>query len=352
MRLVLNALGSEGFGAYEVDWKQPMPLGRRVSDPPSGMLVPGFVDLHIHGAFGVDFMSASKQDLEVLCQRLADEGYEGFLPTTVTASLSQVNQVLSSLPDDEMVLGFHLEGPFINRQMAGAQPPGLIADPPDGPSEWDLVLDHPALKVVTLAPELPHATELVRRLSSRGVVVSLGHTNASYDEMRTAYEFGAAHTTHTFNAMRGLHHREAGALGYALLQDGLRCELIYDRKHVCREATKLLLRCKPQDGVVAVSDSTLATGTPPNTTFDFWGQKVVTGKGDVRLEDGTLAGSAVTLLDVFRNLCEDFGPETAVRCCCINPRLALKLTTLPLKWLVFDKQLRLVSQHRMKTSAG
>lgn len=352
MRVVLDALGPEGYGAYEVDWEQPLPLVKRVNDPPSGMLVPGFVDIHIHGAYGVDFMSASKQDMVVLCQRLSDEGYEAFLPTTVTASFEAVKDAVDNLPDHEMVLGFHLEGPFISWKMAGAQPPQAIQDPPDGPSMWDYVLDHPMLKVVTVAPEIPGATQLVSRLASRGVVVSLGHTQATYDEMRTAYEFGAANTTHTFNAMRGLHHREAGALGYALVQNGLRCELIYDRKHVCRDAAKLLLKCKPADGVIAVSDSTKATGCPPNTVFDFWGHKVVTGKGDVRMEDGTLAGSAVTLLDVFRNLCEDFGPEHAIRCCCINPRLALKDETPPKKWLEFDKQLRLVSQRVMKQSAG
>lgn len=335
-------LGPEGLGVYEIDWSVQPPQFTRVSRPPKGLLVPGFVDIHIHGAFGTDFMSATASDMSHLCDKLAKVGYEAFLPTTVTASVSDVHRALKVLPDHPMVAGFHLEGPFISPEFPGAQPQEFIAEPPlatsDELSVWDSVLDDPRLRVITLAPELPHALELISRLMERGVIVSMGHTNATYEEARRGFEFGAAHTTHTFNAMRGLHHREAGILGYALSADALRCELIYDRLHVSKEAAGLLFKCKPADRVIAVSDSTLATGLPPGQSVTMWGLDCVIGRQQVRLaSNNALAGSAITLLDAFRNLHEDFGAEIAIRACCINPRLALGLKKVR-KWLHLDRE--------------
>ncbi len=202
--------------------------------------------------------------------------------------------------------------------------------------------------MITLAPEVPHALELIARLTERGVVVSMGHTNATYDEARFGFEFGARHTTHTFNAMRPLHHREAGVLGYALQQDAMACEIIYDRKHVSRQAASLLLKVKPEDKVIAVSDSTKATGLPAGQEIMMWGHKCVTGRDEVRLaSNGALAGSAITLLESFKYLAEDFGVETAIRCCSINPRKALRMSGPPRVYAVFDKDLRLVEVRRI-----
>jgi N-acetylglucosamine-6-phosphate deacetylase len=341
--MIVDALGPEGFGTYEVDWTGP--TFARVSKPAAYLAVPGFVDLHIHGGFGVDFMSADADDMRHLCERLQGEGYEAFLPTTITAAASDVKRALAALPESDMILGFHLEGPFISPEFPGAQPPEAIAEVPTGDSEWDEVLEDPRLRVVTLAPELPHASGLITRLMRRGVRVSMGHSNATYDEARQGFEFGASHTTHTFNAMRPLHHREAGLVGYALLNDALRTELIYDRHHVSKEAAAVLLRCKPEDGVVAVSDGTRAIGVPPGQTIDMWGHRCIVGRGQVRLADGgALAGSAVTLLDVFRNLFEDFGPETAIRACCLNPRLAIGLSGPPRVYLLLDREFRVVER--------
>lgn len=339
-------LGPEGLGTYMLDFSRPEMVGERVSRPPQGLIVPGFVDIHIHGAFGIDLMSATPAELVVLCERLQAEGYEAFLPTTITFSVERVLQAIHRIPDHPLVAGFHLEGPFISRVFPGAQPPSAIIEPPDGPSPWDEVLDHPRLRVVTMAPEAPRALDLILRLQKRGVIVSMGHTNATFDEARRGFEFGAQHTTHTYNAMRGLHHREAGTVGYALSTDGLRCELIYDRLHVCREAAAILIRAKGMDGVIAVSDSTMATGTEPGVTLQMWGHECVTGPKQVTLADGkTLAGSAITLLDAFRNLTEDFGEEIAIRLCSLNPRRALGLSGPPGVYLEFDQNLELVRRH-------
>jgi N-acetylglucosamine-6-phosphate deacetylase len=171
----------------------------------------------------------------------------------------------------------------------------------------------------------------------------MGHTDATFAEARAGFEAGVQHTTHTFNAMRGLHHREAGTVGYALTNDALRCELIYDRHHVSRDAAELLFKCKPAGGVVAVSDSTMATGMAAGEGLTMWGLEVVTSPGEVRLaSNGALAGSAITLLDAFRNLHADFGPETAVRACCLNPRQALRMSGEPTRWVALDSRLEVV----------
>lgn len=324
MKYVADFLGPGGFGTYEIDWSEPEPLITRVSKPPELLLAPGFVDVHLHGANGVDFMSATTAEMEQLCSHLEESCYEAFLPTTVSATADAVKRAVASLPENPMIAGFHLEGPFLSPDYPGAQPPDALVDPPVTASEWDEIFDHPKLKVVTLAPERPHALELISRLTNRGVRVGMGHTNATYEEARRGFEFGVTHATHAFNAMRPFHHREIGPIGYLLSCEGMAAELIYDRLHVSKEAAALLLARKGADDVVAVSDSTLATGLPPHQTVTMWGQECITGKGEVRLtSNGNLAGSGITLLEAFRNLADDFGAETAVRLCCLNARKLL-----------------------------
>jgi N-acetylglucosamine-6-phosphate deacetylase len=252
-----------------------------------------------------------------------------------------------NLIEHEMIRGFHLEGPFISPVFPGAQPKAFILDPPMGPGEWDEVFTDPRLKLVTLAPERPGALELTTALMEAGVVVSMGHTNATFEEARRGFEFGASHTTHTYNAMRPVHHREAGIIAYALTEDALFCELIYDRLHVCREAAGLLLKCKSNDRIIAISDSTMATGLTAGTKLDMWGNPAVIGRHDVRLPDGTLAGSSITVADAFRNLHDDFGAETAIKLCCINARRSLGLNREPRIWLELDEDLAIVQIHEV-----
>jgi N-acetylglucosamine-6-phosphate deacetylase len=339
---VFDTLGPEGFGSYLVEWADDgRPLLTRVSRPPKGILTPGFVDIHIHGGFGIDFMSAKKKDLEYLCHRLAAKGYEAWLPTTVTASCEDVKRALKEMPTHDSVLGFHLEGPFISPKFSGAQPKNFIVNAPIVASPWDEILDDSRLRIVTLAPEIPGALEMTARLIDQGVIVSIGHTNATFDEARNGFEFGAAHATHTFNAMRPFHHREAGAVGYILDNPTLMAEIIYDRHHVCRQAADLLLNVKGADHVIAVSDATEASGLPHGTKLELWGQPVTVEHGQVTLADGSLAGSAITLAEAFRNLADDFGPEVAIKLCCVNPRKALGMTHPPKVWLEFDFDLEL-----------
>ena len=177
---VYFALGPEGFGAYEVETHGSVPRMSPTNASAEKTLIPGFVDIHIHGAFGIDFMSASQEEMVDLCDKLEGCGYEKFLPTTVTASLEDVRTALGNLPDHPLIGGFHLEGPFISPVHPGAQPKEWIVSAEAAAGEWKEVLEDERLKVVTLAPELPGALELTEFLSARGVVVSMGHTDATY----------------------------------------------------------------------------------------------------------------------------------------------------------------------------
>ncbi len=343
---VCSTIGPEGFGSYRVEWEAGIPQFERVIEAPDHILVPGFVDLHIHGGFGIDFMSATKDEMVTLCRGLAKEGSEHFLATTVTANLNSVLKALESLPEDPMIAGFHLEGPFISPGKPGAQPLSEILIPSECESEWEPIWSDPRLKIVTLAPEQPGALELISKLMQRGVHVNMGHSDATFEQARWGSEFGARGVTHMFNAMRPFHHREASIVGYALQDNGLYTELIYDRQHVCKESAQLLLKCKPKDRVIAVSDGTQAIGLPPGSNIDLWGVPGLVGRGDVRTLDGvTLAGSAITLKGAFENLADDFGLETAIQCCCINPRLAIRANEEPKVWVEMDKKYRIISIH-------
>ena len=312
------------------------------------VLVPGFVDVHIHGAFGFDFMMSSSSEIVAWADKLEEHGYEAFLPTTVTQSLDAVLTAIDNLPPHRLIHGFHLEGPFISPKHPGAQPPHAILDPVNlNDSGWNQALDHPALRLITLAPERPGGMDLAQRLSQRGVIVSMGHTDATFDEANAAIEVGVTHSTHTYNAMRGLHHREAGTVGAIFLNKTVNAELIYDRIHVSKPAAEVLIKEKGADRVIGVSDSTLAAGLPTGTTLNMWGLDCVVGEGQIRLaSNGSLAGSAVTLDQVFANLLADFGAEVAIKATSLNPRRILKIEGSPKVWLKVDATGRIVDRIR------
>lgn len=319
------------YSARPHEW--PERLGDVVPHGPT--LCPGFIDLHIHGVHGQDFMTARASDFTAMMDYLAESGYEGLLPTTITAPAEAVDSARQRWPGHRMMLGFHLEGPFLSEKYPGAQPKEALASPTDL-AAWEETLQDPRLRLVTLAPEIPGGMDLLRRLVARDVIVSLGHTNATFAEATAAVDAGARHATHTFNAMRPLHHREAGTVGAVLADDRIRGELIYDRLHVSPAAAAVLLRAKGPEGVIAVSDSTRATGLPEGTVLDMWGHPGTVQAGSVRLADGTLAGSCFTLRDAFDRLREDFGFAVAVSLTSWSPRRQLGLTAPPSVWHVWE----------------
>jgi N-acetylglucosamine-6-phosphate deacetylase len=293
------------------------------------VIVPALVDIHVHGVKGFDVMDGRANDV---IRELREIGIEWCCPTTVTASDADIRTALAAIdPSAPGFAGVHLEGPFISPDKPGAQPVDAIREPTVEAFQKCVGEFADLIRIVTLAPELPGAVSLIEYLHGKGLIVSAGHTNATYEQLSSVK---VDHMTHFYNAMTPLGHRKPGAVGYGLTQNVL-CELIYDRIHVSRPGAEILIRAKGPERVIGVSDGTTASGMPDGWSGGMWGNRVVKGSGAVRLEDGTLAGSAVTLIDVFKNLWQDFGPETAIAACSTVPRRSLGLPE-PAMWLRVD----------------
>jgi len=270
-------------------------------------LLPGFIDLHTHGAAGVDFIGANPEGLQIVSQFLATHGVTGFLVTTWSASRQQIIDAIETVKQvigrekGALILGIHLEGPFINPTRAGAQSPKDIR--PAEESEVMQYLDSGLIRQITLAPEIDENRWLIKECAQRGIRISAGHTDATYADMKSAVELGVRQTTHTFNGMRGFTHREPGAVGAALEIQELSCELIADKIHVHPATIRLLVKAKGLQKVILVTDSTSGAGMPDGTFF-IQGQKVIYTGGEARLKDGTLAGSLLTMDQALQNLVE------------------------------------------------
>jgi N-acetylglucosamine-6-phosphate deacetylase len=273
----------------------------RVVDGRGAVLLPGFIDVHVHGGDGADAMDADPDGLRRMARFHARHGVTSLLPTTwsappaaLEAAVSAIGEVLGPVEGGATILGAHLEGPWINPARAGAQDPSGIRPPDLAEARRLLGIGRAVVKLVALAPEMPGAHDVIRELAGSGVTVSAGHTGAGWDEMVAAVAAGVRHVTHTFNAMGGVGHREPGTAGAALALPELRCELIADGHHVHAGAMALLARAKGPGGVVLISDAVRAAGLPDGDV-DLGGRVAQHCCGAVRLADGTLAGSVLTL---------------------------------------------------------
>lgn len=271
----------------------------------SQYLLPGFIDLHTHGAAGIDLMSASVEEFQQVSRFFAAHGVTAFLATTWSAAaevISHTMQIAGQVMGQEegaALLGIHLEGPFINPVRAGAQSPQQIR--PARPEEVMPYLDSGLVKIISLAPEIEENQWLISACVERGIVVSAGHSDATYAEMGKAVSTGLRHITHCYNGMRAFNQREPGVVGAALEMDELSCELIADKVHVHPAAIRLLLRAKSPSRVVLVTDSIAGTGMPDGIV-NMQGKKIRFTSNEARLLDGTLAGSVLTMDTALRNL--------------------------------------------------
>lgn len=280
------------------------------------VLLPGFIDTHVHGGGGRDAMEGGDA-IEEIARRHARHGTTALLATTMTAPVGEIETALQALgpvcrergAQSARVLGVHLEGPYINPGRLGAQPAHAI------PATLEEVMRLNAIapiKVLTLAPEVSGHLALIGPLRDAGIRVQIGHSNGSYDDGVAALDAGAAGFTHLFNAMSALHHREPGMVGAALAH-ARHAELIPDLLHVHPGAIRAALRCIP--GLFCVTDSTAAAGMPDGS-YRLGGHTVHKCMGGVRLPDGTLAGSALTMDQALRNLVQVLGlplPEASRR---------------------------------------
>ncbi|KQV93421.1 MULTISPECIES: N-acetylglucosamine-6-phosphate deacetylase [unclassified Roseateles] len=288
----------------------------RAGEGGRSILLPGFIDTHVHGGGGRDTMEGGDA-IATIARRHARHGTTALLATTMTAPVGEIEAALKALGpvcrqrgrQSARVLGVHLEGPYISPDRLGAQPAHAI---PATLEEVQRLNEFAPIKVLTIAPEMVGHLALIGPLRDAGIRVQIGHSNGGYDDGVAALQAGAAGFTHLFNAMTGLHHREPGMVGAALAH-GEHAELIPDLMHVHPGAIRVALRCIP--GLFCVTDSTAAAGMPDGEyrLGEYTVQKCL---GGVRLADGTLAGSALTMDQALRNLVQTVGltlPEASRR---------------------------------------
>lgn len=295
----ISPAGSAGNGDWQVD-------------AAGDWLIPGLIDLHVHGAGGFDTMDATPASFAHLSQTLLRQGTAAFLPTTMSSSPEELAAVLDNIADTRKpgqggaeCLGVHMEGPFLSKAYKGAQAAEAIYPVEQGSETTvfaSLAKRYPGLiRILTLAVERPAAAELIRLCHEFGVIASVGHSEADYDQMRLAVDWGLRQVTHTFNAMPPIHHRRPGLLTEALKNPEIRLELIADGVHIHPAVLDLVLGIKPQENVLLVSDGTRAVGMADGQ-YELGGQMTTVKSGVATLADGTIAGSAFPLLQGIRTL--------------------------------------------------
>ena len=269
-------------------------------------LAPGFIDVHIHGAVGVDAMTATADDLHAVARFLAAEGVTGWLPTLVPApdedyaracaAIEHLMHEQDTRPPAARALGVHYEGPFVNHAQCGAlRVPFFRTFSAPVDIERLPRVDHAAAAhMITVAPEIDGGLELVRRLAARGWVVAIGHTRADLATLDAACAAGARHLTHFFNAMSPLHHRAPGPVGWGLMRDDVTCDLIADGVHTDPLILRLALRCKTHERLLLISDAVAPTGLGDGD-YQLWGEQVSVTGGRTRNERGSIAGSVSTM---------------------------------------------------------
>ncbi len=296
------------------------------ADVRNGLLTPGLVDIQVNGAFGADFAEIDAEGMRRIVTGLPRTGVTRFLPTLITADLGQLldqaRVVLAAVStvngSGARSLGVHLEGPFLSTKRPGVHDPALMVAPT--PERIDAVLElHQALRMVTLAPELPGGLEAVRRLTEAGVLVAVGHTDATGVQTSAAADAGAGMITHLFNAQRGLGHREPGVPGVALVDERYTLGLIADLAHVGADACRLVFKAAG-DRVALVTDAVAAAGMPPGVYRLGGADVLLSDDGVPRSAEGTIAGSALTLDRAIRNIISiGVDPVTAFRSATVIP---------------------------------
>jgi len=317
-----------------------VPVGTSLVDFGDAAMAPGFLDIHIHGGAGLDVMRASPSELPRLGKFLATHGVTGYFATTVAAPLDSTCHALEQLADaidasaaanstdtaHARPLGIHLEGPFLSHKRRGVHPPENLVTPTIAVFErlWQAARGH--VRMLTIAPEIPGAMEVIAEASKRNVCVSIGHSDAEMPTAQAAVKAGARHATHTFNAMRPLDHREPGIIGEVLSNDGMTADIIVDGIHVDPAVVKLFLRGKGRERAVLITDAISATGMPDGR-YQL-GPIEVDVKDGKCTSNGSLAGSVLTMDRAVRNVTKfsNWTLRDAVQAASLNPARAASLT--------------------------
>ncbi|MDX1931635.1 MAG: N-acetylglucosamine-6-phosphate deacetylase [Capsulimonadales bacterium] len=286
-------------------------------------LLPGFLDVHIHGGGGSDTMDATPDALRTICRTHARYGTTGLLATTMTQSRERITAALDNArrayeagpafcPDGAQVLGIHLEGPYISPERPGAQPRQFVRDyDPEEFAEW-LRVSGGAMKLITLAPERPGADALITACRQAGIVISTGHTDADAAQTRAALSEGVTHATHLFNAMPSIHHRKPGPIPVLLSDPRVLVEIIADGHHVSPEIIGMTFAARGPSGIALITDAMSGAGAPEGL-YDLGGLAVTVSGGRATLADGTLAGSVLTMAQAARNVADWVGANGSER---------------------------------------
>lgn len=313
-----------------------LPAGAARIDARGGIIVPGFIDVHVHGVEGIDVLDGPGSVTKV-AQRLSKYGVTAFCPTTVACSSTMLDSMLEDLrmaADSAARLGMsrvlpaHLESNFINAEYKGAQPLEFIRTPATGRDVLTVIQRRrEQVGIVTLAPEIEGGLDLVQQLTAAGHRVSIGHTGATYEQTLDAIAAGVTHATHLFNRMTPMSHRAPGVPGAVLHSEAVGAELICDSFHVHPALLRLAIRAKGIDGVMAITDGTAGSGLPVGSCAKLGGRTIVVTERTAELEDGTLAGSVLTMDAAFRVLVGKVGLSVveAARLCSTTPAQQLRL---------------------------
>ncbi|MCX7123634.1 MAG: N-acetylglucosamine-6-phosphate deacetylase [Gammaproteobacteria bacterium] len=312
---------------------------------PHSILIPGLIDLHIHGIKGHDVMDGTPNSLSMISKTLAEEGVTGFLATTMTESIARIeaaidNSVYCQKNNRDYhgaeILGLHLEGPFLSTEFMGAQCGIHLLQPNPLLLEAWQKRSAGSIKILTLAPELPQALELIDTAKKLGIVASLGHTAASFNETLTAIDRGATHATHLFNAMRGIHHRTPGAAAALLMDERMTAEIIVDGLHIAPEMIRFIFQLKKHSQLVLVTDA-MSAKCLKNGEYVFGGQTVILKDQEARLKkNGALAGSTLCLNQALKNAHQYTGIALE--------KLIPLATSIPAKILKMNQQIGSISQ--------
>lgn len=297
---IIDIISKEKFSQYKKECKEDI----QVIDAKGKYVSPGFIDIHIHGSGGYDTMDATAEALRVISATIAKNGVSAYLPTTMTMDRECIYKAFDAIREamqldikGAKILGIHMEGPFINEKYKGAQKEDYIIKP-----DYELIKDYiDIIKIITIAPEKDEDHSFIKKLKGNSkIVLSVGHSDASYEETIKAIEDGISHATHTFNAMTPLNHRKPGIIG-AIFRSDITCELIADTIHVHPAIFKILIDIKHKDKMVLVTDS-MRAGCMKAGNYELGGQKVYVQNGAAKLQDGTLAGSVLTLNKAVKNI--------------------------------------------------